>query len=51
MKVNIYINGRPVESYTEEELKEIRWALTVKAMKAAGYVPADEGEQTKGERK
>ena len=42
MNIEIYINGRPAESYTEEEMKEIRKKLTYTAMKAAGYVPVEE---------
>ena len=45
MTVEIYINGRPAESYTEEEMAVIRRKLTVSAMKAAGYVPAKEKKQ------
>jgi hypothetical protein len=41
MKVNIYINGQPVETYSEAELNRIKRALTVKAMTAVGYIPAE----------
>lgn len=52
MNIEIYINGRPAESYTEEEMQEIKKKLTYTAMKAAGYVPVkqkggtDEGKTT-----
>lgn len=45
MTIKIYINGKPAESYTEEEMAAIRRKLTVTAMKAAGYVPAGEKKQ------
>ena len=41
MNIEIYINGRPVESYSESELKKIKKEITEKAMKAAGYIPAE----------
>lgn len=41
MKIEIYINGRPVESYPENELEKIKLELTKKAMEAAGYVPVE----------
>ena len=41
MTIHIYINGQPAESYTAEEMADIRKKLTVSAMKAAGFVPAD----------
>lgn len=46
MNIYIYINGRPVESYTEEELQEIKKNLTYTAMKAAGYVPVEQEGET-----
>ena len=39
MKIEIYINDRPIEMIAPEELKEIGKILTKRAMKAAGYVP------------
>lgn len=41
MKVKIYINGRPASSYSAEEMAGIREELTKRAMKAAGYIPAE----------
>ena len=41
MKVNIYINGRPASSYSAEEMAGIREELAKRAMKAAGYIPAE----------
>lgn len=38
MKIEIYINGRPVEEYPEGEMKAIKQKLTENAMRAAGYV-------------
>lgn len=40
MTIEIYINGHPADEYSQEEINEIKKELTVKAMKAAGYVPA-----------
>lgn len=37
MKVNVYINNKPIEAYSPEELEEIKKELTYRAMKAAGY--------------
>jgi hypothetical protein len=48
MNIEIYINGRPAESYTEEEMQEIREKLTDIAMRAAGYIPADEAQKKEG---
>lgn len=39
MKIEIYINDRPIETIAPEELKEIGKILAKRAMKAAGYVP------------
>lgn len=47
MTIHIYINGQPAESYTVEELADIKKKLTVSAMKAAGYVPADNTKKKK----
>lgn len=47
MKIHIYINGRPAESYTEEEMVDIRKKLTVSAMKAAGFVPVNDTKKKK----
>ena len=47
MKVNIYINGKRVEEYPKKELEEIKKQLTIKAMKAAGFVPAEEEKDKK----
>ena len=38
MKVEIYINNRPIEEFSQEELHEIGTILTERAMKAAGYI-------------
>lgn len=42
LKVKIYINNKPIEEYSTEELEDIKMRLTYKAMRAAGYVPKDE---------
>ena len=36
MKIQIYINERPVEEYSQAELNEIKKTLTETAMRAAG---------------
>lgn len=41
MNIEIYINGQPIENYSQEELAEIKKTITRNAMKAAGYVPAN----------
>ena len=38
MKIEIYINDRPIEDFSEKELHEIGTILTERAMKAAGYI-------------
>ena len=38
MKIEIYINDRPIEEFSPEELHEIGTILTERAMKAAGYI-------------
>ena len=38
MIIKIYINNRPMEEYSEDEMKEIRIKLTENAFKAAGFV-------------
>lgn len=38
MKIEIYINDRPIEEFSPEELKETGKILTQRAMKAAGYI-------------
>lgn len=38
MKVNIYINNKPIAEYNPQELEESKRELTYKAMKAAGYI-------------
>jgi len=47
MKVNIYINGKRVEEYSKEELEQLKKQLTIKAMRAAGFVPAEEAKDIK----
>ena len=37
MKVNIYINNKPIAEYNPQELEESKRERTYKAMKAAGY--------------
>jgi len=37
MKIEIYINNKPLESYSEPELAEIKRELTYRAFAAAGY--------------
>lgn len=48
LNIEIYINGRPAESYTQEEMQEIKKKLTYTAMKAAGYIPATEAQKKEG---
>lgn len=38
MKIEIYINNKPISDYQEEELEEIKKELTRRAFAAAGYV-------------
>ena len=38
MTIKIYINKKPLESYSEKELEEIKKELTYRAFSAAGYV-------------
>ena len=42
LKVEIYINEKPIEEYEPEELEEIKVKLTRKAMAAIGFVPLTE---------
>ncbi len=42
MKIQIYINERPVEEYSQAELDEIKKTLTETAMKAAGLKRKEE---------
>lgn len=44
MNIEIYINNKPMESYSEEELEEIKYKLTVNAMAAIGFVPLSEAD-------
>lgn len=37
MKIKIYINNKPIESYSDKELEDIKKRLTYKAFAAAGY--------------
>ncbi len=37
MKIAIYINNKPLESYSAEELEEIKKELTYRAFSAAGF--------------
>lgn len=37
MKIQIYINNKPMTDYTLQELEEIKTQLTDKALAAAGY--------------
>lgn len=37
MNIKIYINERPMEDYTQDELNEIKIKLTETAMAAAGF--------------
>lgn len=41
MRIEIYINDRPIETISSKELEEIGKILTKRAMKAAGYVPEE----------
>lgn len=47
MKITIYINGKRVEEYPKKELEELKKQLTINAMRAAGFVPAEEAKDTK----
>jgi len=38
MKINIYINGRPLAEYQPVELDGIKKELSAAAMKAADYI-------------
>ena len=38
MKINIYINGRPLCDYSPEELEAVKTELSAAAMEAAGYI-------------
>lgn len=38
MKIEIYINDRPIEDFSAKELQEVGRILTERAMKAAGYI-------------
>lgn len=38
MKIEIYINNKPMADYSPQELEEIREILTERAFAAAGYV-------------
>lgn len=49
MKINIYINNKPIEEYSPQELEKIKRELTYRAMKAAGYKKM--GEETCGSNK
>lgn len=37
MKVNIYINNKPIAAYNPQDLEKVKKELTYKAMKAARY--------------
>lgn len=37
MKIEIYINNKPISDYSPEELAELKEKLTQNSMKAAGY--------------
>lgn len=47
LKIEIYINERPVESFSQEELTEIKKTLTETAMRAAGYKRNDVLHETR----
>lgn len=49
MKIEIYINGRPVEEYPEDEMNAIKQKLTETAMSAAGYIKKSAAEKRAGE--
>lgn len=38
MKIEIYINDRPIDDFSAKELQEVGRTLTETAMKAAGYI-------------
>lgn len=45
MKIEIYINNKPIAEYTPQELEHIKKELTYRAMKAAGYETKKEMKQ------
>lgn len=48
MNIKIYINERPVEDYTQDELNEIKVKLTETAMAAAGFKKNEVLHETRG---
>lgn len=42
MKINIYINNKPLAEYEPKELERIKKELTYRAFAAAGYKPQEE---------
>ena len=42
MKINIYINNRPLDEYPPEELEAVRNQLSTAAMTAAGYIKEEQ---------
>lgn len=46
LKVEIYINGKPIEEYEPKELEEIKVKLTRKAMAAIGFTPLAEEKRS-----
>lgn len=46
MEIKIYINERPVEEYSQEELNKIKETLTETLMRAAGLKRNDVSHET-----
>ena len=44
MKVNVYINNKPIAYYNAQELETIKKELTYKSMKGAGYIRKNEND-------
>lgn len=48
LKIEIYINGKPIEDFEPKELEEVKAKLTRKAMAAAGFAPLKEAQRKRG---
>ncbi len=46
LKVEIYINGKPIEDFEQKELEEVKVKLTRKAMAAIGFTPLTEEKRS-----
>ena len=45
MKIEIYINDKPMADYSPQELEKIKETLTERAFKAAGYTRMKKGAE------